>query len=104
MKISKNKNVRKILVVFFTIQMIFAMHMIAYANNYAENAVKWGLDQAFWVVIFITIIVAIGAWMRHATSAIVITIIIGGALAFFCKAPDKIIVFGSTLAEAIFGG
>lgn len=103
MKISSNVRVRKMLMVFLTIQMTLSMAMVTFAANYTENAGKWVLDQAFWVVIVVTVLVAIGAWMKHATTAIIMTVIVGGALAFFCKSPELIVEVGSTLAQAIFG-
>lgn len=104
MKISDNKSVKRILIVILSIHMVLSMTMIAFAANYAENAAKWGLDQAFWIVILITVIVAIGAWLRHATSAMVISVVVGGILAFFCKNPEKVTEIGNALAQTIFGG
>lgn len=95
--------VRKVLKVWFMIQIIFSMTMVAYAANYAENAAKWGLDQAFWIVVIIAIGVAISAWMKHATGTMIVTILIGGLLAYLCKNPEKVTEIGTALGSKIFG-
>ncbi|MCC2821003.1 hypothetical protein LK537_27285 [Lachnoclostridium pacaense] len=104
MKISENARLRKVITIWLTVQLVLSMAMVSWASNYAENAAKWGLDQAVWVVLFITLAVSIGAAMKHATGTMFTTIIIGGLLAFFCKQPEKVIEIGNAIGNKIFGG
>ena len=92
-KLLRNDNFKRCVLMVLTIQLVFAMTMMSFASgggNYAESGVKWFLDQAFWVVIAITVFGAIAGVLKHATSAIIITIIVGGLIAFLCKQPETI--------------
>ena len=74
------------------------------APNVAENASRWFLDQIFWVVLAATVIGALVAATKKATTALVTTIIIGGVVAFLCKSPETISTIGDVIGRAITGG
>ena len=102
MRLSENTRIRKYIMILLSIQLTLSMAMVSFASgaNYAENAAKWGFEQAFWVILFVTLIVAAGAWMKHALSAA----IIGGILAYICKQPEVISTIGNAVGSRVFGG
>ena len=104
MRLSENTRIRKYIMILLSIQLTLSMAMVSFASgaNYAENAAKWGFEQAFWVILFVTLIVAAGAWMKHALSAAIVTVIIGGILA--CKQPEVISTIGNAVGSRVFGG
>ena len=63
MKLLENTRIRKCITILLSIQLTLSMAMVSFASgaNYAENAAKWGFEQAFWVVLFVTLVVAAGA-------------------------------------------
>ena len=106
-KLLRNDKFKRCVLMVLTIQLVFAMTMMSFASgggNYAESGVKWFLDQAFWVVIAITVFGAIAGVLKHATSAIIITIIVGGLIAFLCKQPETIANIGDTIGRIVTGG
>ena len=102
MRLSENTRIRKCITILLSIQLTLSMAMVSFASgaNYAENAAKWGFEQAFWVILF----VAAGAWMKHALSAAIVTVIIGGILAYICKQPEVISTIGNAVGSRVFGG
>ena len=106
MRLSENTKIRKYIMILISIQLTLSMAMVSFASgaNYAENAAKWGFEQAFWVILFVTLIVAAGAWMKHALSAAIVTVIIGGILAYICKQPEVISTIGNAVGSRVFGG
>lgn len=71
MKLLENTRIRKCITILLSIQLTLSMAMVSFASgaNYAENAAKWGFEQAFWVVLFVTLVVAAGAWMKVSVLA-----------------------------------
>ena len=106
MRLSKNTRIRKYIMILLSIQLTLSMAIVSFASgaNYVENAAKWGFEQAFWVILFVTLIVAAGAWMKHALSAAIVTVIIGGILAYICKQPEVISTIGNAVGSRVFGG
>ena len=102
MRISENKKVRRVVGLWVTLQLMLSMTMVAYASNYAENAAKWGLDQLFWIVLAVTAFALVGAIVRKSTSTMIISLVVGGVVAYFCKNPEKISSIGETIGGAIF--
>jgi hypothetical protein len=104
MRLSENTRIRKYIMILLSIQLTLSMAMVSFASgaNYAENAAKWGFEQAFWVILFVTLIVAAGAWMKHALSAAIVTVI--GILAYICKQPEVISTIGNAVGSRVFGG
>ena len=102
----KNNKLRRCVFMILTIQLILSIAMVSFASggNYAENGVKWLLDQIFWVVLAATVIGALVAATKKATTALVTTIIIGGVVAFLCKSPETISTIGDVIGRAITGG
>lgn len=101
----KVNRIKMVMTIFLMVSMFLAFTMVSYASaNYGENGAKIVLDNVFWVVLTITVMMSIAAWMKHATVFLVMTMIIGGMIAFFCKYPEKIAVVGESLAKAIFVG
>ena len=101
MKLLENTRIRKCITILLSIQLTLSF---ASGANYAENAAKWGFEQAFWVVLFVTLVVAAGAWMKHALSTAIVTVIIGGILAYLCKQPEVISTIGNAIGSRVFGG
>ena len=87
----------------YTTYLVYGYGIFASGANYAENAAKWGFEQAFWVVLFVTLVVAAGAWMKHALSTAIVTVIIGGILAYLCKQPEVISTIGNAVGSRVFG-
>lgn len=102
----KNNKFRRCVFMILTIQLILSMAMVSFASggNYAENGVKWLLDQIFWVAIAGTVIGALVAATKKATTALVTTIIVGGIVAYLCKAPETISTIGDVIGRTITGG
>ena len=101
-----NKKIRSLVMVVLVANLILAFSMVAFAGdtNYAERGAKVILDNAFWVVLVVCVIIIISAFLKHSTITIVMTIIIGGIIAYFCKYPEKLTVVGETLSKAVLGG
>lgn len=99
-----NKRIKKAAMTALTAQFVMSMTMVSFASSYAENGVKWFLDQAFWVVIGVMVFCAIAAYVKHATAAMVTSIIVGGIVAFMCKNPESVIKIGEALGKAVTGG
>lgn len=98
------KKIKMLLTAVTATIVTFGSIVTAYAGNYAENAVKYGLQESYWVVLGVTAVVAIGAWIRRSTVAIIVSLIVGGLIAYGCKNPEIISRVGETIGQAIFGG
>jgi predicted signal transduction protein with EAL and GGDEF domain len=105
MKNVKMENrIRKAMTMVITFQFVLTMAMTSYASDYAKNGVMWFLDQAFWFVIGVMAFCAITAYVKHATAAMVTSIVVGGIVAFLCKNPESVIKIGDALGRAVMGG
>lgn len=94
---------RKAITGAMAITMSVMIPLTAFASsNYAENAGKWVLDQAFWVILVIGIIGAGTAIIKRAYTAGIITAVAVGVVCFFCKNPDKLSSIGEQLANTFF--
>lgn len=94
---------RKAITVVMTMAISALIPLTAFAgNNYAENAGKWVLDQAFWVILVIGIIGAGMAIVKRAYTAGIITALAVGVVCFFCKNPDKLTSIGESLSNTFF--
>lgn len=72
------------------------------APNVAENASKWFLDQIFWVVIGVALIMAARAYNKNNTVKMIAALVVGGVLLVFVKNPTMLENFGNWVIE-IFG-
>lgn len=103
----KNKVFKKCVFVVLVMQIIMMMSMVSLAAgdaNYAERAVSWFLDNAFWIVIAVTIFGMITLQLKHATSAMLVTLVVGSIVAFLCKSPETISNIGAAIGEIITSG
>lgn len=105
MKMLENKAVKRVVGIWLTMQLTFAMTTVAFAaTNYGENAARWGADQLFWIVVVITLAVMANQAMRRSITGCLGSLAIGGMVAYFCKAPEKIITIGEVIGNTVFGG
>lgn len=72
--------------------------------NYAENGVKWFLDQAFWVIIGIIVWGSIKLFAARAYTPLVILVIVGGLIGGLTKAPTQMAEIGGKLLSIVTGG
>lgn len=72
------------------------------APNVAENASKWFLDQIFWVVIGVALIMAAKAYNKNNAVKMIAALVVGGVLLVFVKNPTMLENFGNWVIE-IFG-
>lgn len=87
-------------VIISTLGMTAILPLTVYASsNYAENAGRWVLEQAFWVILVMGIVTASLAIVKRAYVAGCITGIAVGVVCFFCKNPDKLSSIGEQLAQ-----
>ena len=100
----KNERFRKILLMVLTMQFVLMTAMTSYASNYAKNGAKFILDEAFWGVIIVMVLVAFGCYVKKATVAMFTTLVVGGVLATVCVIPESVTKIGESLLRAIVGG
>ena len=74
----------------YNLPCLWLWYLLPVAQIMQRMQAKWGFEQAFWVVLFVTLVVAAGAWMKHALSTAIVTVVIGGILAYLCKQPEVI--------------
>lgn len=106
MRILKSERTRVSVAILMVVHLVVMMSMVSFASgvNYAENAVKFGLDQAFWVVLAITAFSTIGSLVKRATSGVIISLLTGSILCYLCKNPEVISNLGDKLGSIVFGG
>jgi len=95
---------RKAIIMVMAMHFVLIMTMTSYASDYAKNGVNWLLDQAFWVAIGFMVLGVIVSYVKKATSAMIISIVVGGIVAYICKSPESVIKIGDALSRAVMGG
>lgn len=98
----KSNKIRTTTTMVIALSLTAMIPLTVYASNYAENAGKWVLDQAFWVILVIGIIGAGTAIVKRAYTAGVITAIAVGVVCYFCKNPEKLSSIGEQLSQTFF--
>lgn len=95
-----NKIVFGFLIPFMT---FWANGFYCHAANIGENIGTWFLDQLWWVVIVIMVIVCVGCYVKRNTIGIVSTIIVGVIILFVIGAPEKLQSLGDELGNLFLG-
>ena len=101
MKLSSNAK-KKVTMILMVAILSLLMTMVCFAaTNYTENAVKWFLDQAFWVVIGAGIFGAIAAGLKRSVTGVIVILIIAAVLAFLCKNPTFIETLSNEVGNVV---
>jgi len=101
MKLSSNAK-KKVTMILMVAILSLLMTMVCFAaTNYTENAVKWFLDQAFWVVIGAGIFGAIAAGLKRSITGVIVILIIAAVLAFLCKNPTFIETLSNEVGNVV---
>lgn len=101
MKLSKSTK-KMATTILMAAMLSLLMTMVCFAaTNYAENAVKWFLDQAFWVVIGAGIFGAIVAGLKRSVTGVIVILIIAAVLAYLCKNPTFIETLSNEVGNVV---
>lgn len=101
MKLSNN-TMKKVSTILMAAMLSLLMTMVCFAaTNYSENAVKWFLDQAYWVVIGVGIFGAIAAGLKRSVTGVIVILIIAAVLAYLCKNPTFIETLSNEVGNVV---
>lgn len=78
--------------------------MPAFAGGLAENAAKAAFNEMFWVVLIVTLCVAVFLFFKRNYTKMATTLIVGGILCFIIEFPTIIAKLGEYFGNQIFEG
>lgn len=71
------------------------------AANYGKNIATWGLEQIFWIVLFVGLAVAAFAFIKKNWVGALVTMAAVAVVCFFINNPTKLSDLGTTLGNII---
>jgi len=82
-------------------QFCAVMYQFLLAANYGENFGKWGLEQCFWVVLFLGLAAAGALIVKKNFVNAGVTVVVVAIVCFLLKNPTKVSALGTAIANIL---
>lgn len=96
-----DKKLKNLKIFGATVFWLHCMPLVVFAGNYGENIGKWALDQAFWIILGIGVVIGGMAMLKRAWIAGVGVWVATGLIGFLCKNPEKLASIGEQIGNTI---